>query len=217
MRSIAALAVLLVMPAVARAQSFSIAGRVGTTGPSLEAGLRVGERIGVRAGMSFLDWTYRHKLSGVSYDAKLKFTGKTALVDFYLRPGGSFHFTAGVSTPPVEVTAVGTSSLNHFYVINGRAWPEADVGVLQGEATWPDLSPYAGFGWSGGLRGDRVAMVFDLGATFGGPDFSLTATGAATNPELAADIAAEQVASQRDLDKILKVFPVVTLGLRVRL
>src|SRR5690606_23409959 len=140
------------------------------------------------------------------------FTSKTGLVDFYPWSGGSFHLTAGVSAPPAEVTAVGASSLNHFYVINGRAWPEAEVGILRGEAIWPDLSPYVGLGWSGGLHGDRFAMVFDLGATFGGPDFSISATGAETNAELAADIAAEQVASQRDLDKILKVFPVMSVG-----
>ncbi len=211
-----AVAVLLLAP-VAGAQSVSLAARVGTTGPSLEAGVRVGGHVGLRAGMSFLDWTYRQKLSGVSYDAKLDFTAKAATLDFYPWSGGSFHLSAGVSAQPVEVTAVGRSTLDHYYVINGRAWREADVGILRGHAVWPDLSPYAGLGWSGKLHGDRFAMVFDLGATFGGPDFSISATGAETNADLAADIAAEQIASQRDLDRALKVFPVVSVGLRVRL
>jgi hypothetical protein len=207
---------LAALPATAAAQ-LSLTGRVGSTGAVLEAGLRIGDRLGVRAGTSFGSWSYRQRIANVSYEANLAFSGQTAIADLYLSRGGSFHLSGGVATPPVDFTATGNPSLNHYYVIGDHSYTEAQVGTLTAAATWSDALPYVGLGWSGGRHGERLAVVFDIGAIVGTPTMSLAASGGTPPAALAADLAAERDAMQRDVDRYLKVYPILSLGVRLRL
>ena len=214
--SIAVLATLagLTLPAQAQLE-FSIGGRLGTLGAELSAGIR-GERLGVRAGAGFASWSYRQKAGSVSFENQVKFTSRSAIADFY-PTGGSFHISGGVTTAPVEMAGRGRPSINKMFTINGHIWSETQTGTVIGVAEWPDILPYAGLGWSGSMSGDRLKVTFDVGAAFGGPDFSLTSTNAAAGSQLATDLEAEAAKIQNDLDNYAKIFPVVSLGLRVRL
>lgn len=200
---------------VAGQASVSVAGRFGTAGPGLEANLRTGH-LGVRGGVNFFSWTYKQRLSSVSFETELKFVGKSAVLDFYPSAGGSFHLSGGVMTAPIEATGRGRPSLNHMFLIGQHGYTTNDVGELYGFAEWPDAMPYAGLGWSGSTGGDRFNVLFDIGAAFGGPDFTLSATHATAGSPLAADIAIEQAEIQHELDKYAKVYPVVSLGFSVR-
>jgi hypothetical protein len=195
--------------------SVSVAGRLATTGPGIEASVRSGH-LGIRGGMSFFSWTYKQRLSSVSFETELKFVAKSAILDYYLSSGGSFHLSGGVMTAPIEATGHGRPSLNKVFVIGEHGYNASDVGSLIGVAEWPDAMPYAGLGWSGSTRGDRFKVMFDIGAAFGGPTFSLTATNATAGSPLAADLAIEEAEIQRELDKYAKVYPVVSLGFGVR-
>ncbi|HET9065586.1 MAG TPA: hypothetical protein VFN22_07205 [Gemmatimonadales bacterium] len=194
----------------------SITGHAATLGAGLELGVRSG-RIGVRGGINTFGWTYRQKLSSISSEIDLKFRGKSAMIDLYPSRGGSFHLTGGVVTAPIRLHATGTPSLNHQFVLNGHAYWETQVGTLIGNAEWPDLSPYAGLGWSGSMGGPRVKAVLDLGVVFGGPTFTLKASNATEGSQLAADVKAERDQIQHDLDRYASVFPVLSLGVRVGL
>lgn len=194
----------------------SITGHFATLGAGLELGVRT-SRIGVRGGINTFGWTYRQKLSSISSEVDLKFRGKSGMVDLYLSRGGSFHLTGGVVTAPVRLHSTGTPSLNHQFVLNGRAYWENQVGSLVGDAEWPDLSPYAGLGWSGSMAGPRVKAVLDLGVAFGGPTFSLNASNATAGSQLEADVKAERDAIQHDLDSYASIYPVLSLGVRIGL
>ena len=195
--------------------SVSVAGRLATTGPGIEASVRSGH-LGIRGGMSFFSWTYKQRLSSVSFETELKFVAKSAILDYYPSSGGSFHLSGGVMTAPIEATGHGRPSLNKVFVIGQHGYNASDVGSLIGVAEWPDAMPYLGLGWSGSTRGDRFKVMFDIGAAFGGPTFSLTATNASVGSALEADLAIEQADIQRELDKYAKVYPVVSLGFGVR-
>ncbi len=196
--------------------SVSVAGRLATTGPGLELGVRTAH-IGIRGSISFFSWTYKQRLSSVPFESELKFVGKSAVLDLYPSRGGSFHLSGGVLTAPIEAVGHGRPSLNKMFVIGTHAYNSSDVGDLVGVAEWPDALPYVGLGWSGSTGGDRFNVTFDIGAAFGGPDFSLTATSPSAIPTLAADLELEQAEIQRELDKYAKVYPVVSLGFSVRL
>lgn len=218
MRSTVALfAALLVVPAAVGAQTaISVAGRLASHGPGIEVGVRSGH-LGLRGGASFFSWTYRQKISTLSFENQIKFVGKSAILDVYPSAGGSFHLSGGVMSAPVEMQGTGRPSLNHVLVINHRSYTDAQVGNLIGVATWPDLSPYAGLGWSGSTRGDRFKVTFDVGAVFGGPEFALTATGATSGSTLEADVMAERATIQDKLDRYAKIYPIVSLGFAVRI
>ena len=56
-------------------------------------------------------------------------------------------------------------------------------------------------------------FLFDLGASIGKPTLTLSASGAQNNATLQADLNAERNDAQEDLDKYLKVYPVLSFGL----
>jgi len=75
--------------------------------------------------------------------------------------------------------------------------------------------------WAGAFgtpasSGRAIKLLFDLGAVIGKPTISLTATGAASDPTLAADLQAQANKTQGDVDKYLKVYPVLAFGLAYR-
>ena len=201
-------------PLAAQAQPWIAIG-FGTTGPSAEVGVRT-PRVGVRVGSSFLNWSYNQRISGQSYEADFRFKGRHAVVDFYPSAGGSFHLSGGVSGPPLHVRGTGRETLNHNYIINSHVYAASAVGALVADFFWPDLSPYVGLGWSGGMAGERIKFTFDIGTTIGGPDVTLVATNATEGSALAADVAAERDQIQHEVD-FAKVFPILSVGMKVRL
>jgi hypothetical protein len=216
MRLLLATALIAVTSPLASQTNASVAARFGSLGIGVEGAVRSGH-IGARAGINFLDWTFRYRASSVSFNAKLDFQGKSAVLDYYPSTTGKFHLSGGVMTTPVEVTGVGKPNrLTHNYVFNGRTYPEAAVGVVTADAVWPDLLPYFGLGFGGPGRGDPVSLIFDLGVAIGKPTFSMSAAGAEGNAQLEQDVAAEATEIQADLDKYAKVYPVISLGVIVR-
>jgi hypothetical protein len=101
------------------------------------------------------------------------------------------------------------------FEINHHSYASSQVGVLEGEGKFHDLSPYAGLGFGTAARGGHFAFVFDLGVAFGRPKISLTASGAASNQQLQSDLNAEIQEAQEDANK-LPGYPVISLGLMYR-
>jgi hypothetical protein len=215
-RTLALAAALVTLSAPLAAQTnASVAARFGTLGIGVEGAVRSGH-IGARAGINFFEWTFRYRASSVSFNAKLDFQGKSALLDYYPSKTGKLHLSGGVMTTPVEVTGVGKPNLGGSYIFNGQSYPAATVGVVTADAIWPDMLPYFGLGFGGPGGGDPVALIFDIGVAIGKPTFSMSASGAEGNPQLQQNVEAETAEIQADLDRYAKVYPVLSLGVIVR-
>ncbi len=202
-------------PPLAAQRELSLGAALGTTGPAISVAVR-GTRFGLRAGTSFASWSYKQKLSGSSFEAELAFKDRQVVADFFPW-SGSFHLSGGVAGPPVRLQGTGRETLNHYYIINGVSWPASQVGDLLVDIKWPNLSPYLGLGWSGGLGGERTKITADIGATIGTPKVTLAATKAASGSALESDVNAQRDRIQHDVNKWAKVYPVVALGIVIRL
>jgi hypothetical protein len=190
--------------------------RFGTPGIGLEASKLLTSHLGARVGANYFKLTRTQSKSDISYDASLKLQGVTALIDLFPARRGSFHISGGLMTNPLKVTGTGKPSAGGTFTINSNTYTSAEVGTLIAEAKYPSTSPYLGFGIGSPARGhSALGFTFDLGAAIGKPKVVLTATGAASDPSLAADLQAQQDKTQKDLQK-LKVFPVLQLGLAYR-
>jgi hypothetical protein len=218
-----ALIALFVLPASLLAQGgkhgadVSIAARASTLGFGAEISKLVMPHLGIRLGINTYSMTREIDQTDITFDAKLKAKGMTALVDLYPSGRGSFHLTGGIITNPVEITATGVPKQNGTFTINDHVYTTAQVGTLTGSGEWPSTSPYAGLGW-GTPANSRSALkfVFDLGAALSKPTIALTATGAANNAQLQSDLNSQIVDTQKDVDKYAKVYPVISFGLAYR-
>jgi hypothetical protein len=135
----------------------------------------------------------------------------SALIDFYPAQRGSFRLTGGIVTNPLTITGTARPS-SGTYTINDTSYSSSDVGILAVQGKFPGVSPLLGFGFgTPASSGGALKFLFDLGAVIGQPTISLTATGAASN--LAANLQAQANRTQDDVDKYLKVYPVMAFGL----
>lgn len=195
----------------------SVAFRSFTLGFGLEIGKLVSDHFAVRAGANYFKFSTSATKSNVSYDASLKLHAVTGLVDFFPSARGSFHLTGGIITNPITVSGTGKPDATGNFTLNGHTYNTTQVGVLNGEAKYPDVGPYFGLGFGTPARKSPLAFFFDLGAMIGQPSVTLTATGAATGSQLATDLQAQADTTQHDIRKYAKVYPVISLGLAYRL
>jgi hypothetical protein len=193
--------------------------RAGSNGFGLDSATTFSDRLDLRVGGSFFNFSTDWDESGISYQAHLKLRSLSGLVDIHPIPG-PFRLTGGVvyNKNRIESTAVPTTGT---YELGGVTYPAAQVGTLSGVGRigtrkW---APYAGLG-VGRARGDRRAFFFlDLGVIFQGPpSIELTATGPlATDPVFQASLRAEAAEANADLeDGPYKYYPVLALGVGFR-
>jgi hypothetical protein len=197
-----------------RGADAAVALRLSTLGLGIEAGKWLVPHVSARVGANFGSFSQDGKEnSDISYNIKLKLKAVEALVDLSPSARGNFHFTVGLLTNPVKLTGEGVPTGGTFD-INDHTYTSAQVGTLEAEAKFPGASPYFGIGFGTPARkGGRVKFLFDLGASIGKAKLLLTATGAANNSQLQADLQAQQQKTQDDLDKYAKLYPVLSFGL----
>ena len=102
------------------------------------------------------------------------------------------------------------------YTLNGHTYTAQQVGSLTGKTHFNGAAPYVGIGWGDPMDGGRLTFTANVGAIYqGAPNISLTATGAAANPQLASDVQAEQ---NRVNSKVsgYQWWPVMGVGLMYR-
>ncbi len=187
----------------------------GTLGVGGEVAKLLTGHLAARVGASVFGYSRTQDLDDVTYDGRVKLRSASVLLDLYPARRGSFHLTGGAIVGGSEVT--GTGVPRGGFMLNGTEYTPADVGTLRGALTFPRVRPYAGLGWgTPANNGTSVRLVTDLGVAFGTPTVSLRATNAAAGSALAADLAAQQANTQRDADKYLKLYPVMSTGLSVR-
>lgn len=206
---------LLALPLSAQAD-LMIAGRASTLGFGLEVAKLLTPNIGIRGGAYRFTQSMDRTESDVEFDADFKFKGMAGLVDLYLSPRGSFHFTGGIMSAPVEIDATGRPT-GGTYTFDGTEYSSAQVGTVTGTGRWPKTMPYAGLGWgTPASKKGGLTMLLDLGVGIGKPTVGLNASAATPGSALAQDVEAERVKIQADVNKYLKVYPVVSFGLALR-
>jgi hypothetical protein len=197
----------------------SLAFRFGTPGFGLEVNKLVASHVGIRLGGSFFRYSVTKTQSGITYDASLKLHDVALLVDFYPGARGSFHLTGGLVTNPLTITGTGQPASGSTYTVNGTSYPASQIGTLTAEGKFRGVGPYLGLGFgTPATNGRALKFTFDLGAVIGKPTLSLSASGAACAPGTSCgnDLQAQQAQTQHDVDKYLKVFPVIAFGLAYR-
>jgi hypothetical protein len=194
----------------------SVAVRAGTLGLGVEASKLIVGHLGIRAGANFLGFHASHSISNVEYSGQLHFENFPVLLDLYPWARGSFHVTGGVLFDQNKITGTGVPGPDGNISLNGTSYTGAQIGVLSAAIKYPSTGGYLGLGFGTPARNSLVAFLFDVGAVFSTPQFSLSATNEGVTPGLANDVQAQQATTQQKVSKYGKVYPVISTGLAFR-
>lgn len=185
--------------------------RAGTTGVGADVAWGLAPTVSARVGYSALNWNTHLSETSVRYDARLKLSNVSALLDF--SPLGPFRLTGGFigNNNKYELNTPSGS-----FTINGTTYSS---GSLSGTVkSGRSLAPYLGVGY-GNVSGLGVNFYFDVGVMFmGSPKVNLSANcGALPGPQctqLQSDVAREAQNLENDLRRF-KYYPVANIGITI--
>jgi hypothetical protein len=209
--ALAAAVALVPEPAVAQA-GFGF--RAGSLGFGLEAAVDVSGRFAARGGVgltsvsastTFDDVPVRIDLPGLWFDVGL---------DYYLND--QFRLGAGMVLKPDDPVLRG--EFEGSVDIGGQVLTPDEVGTLTGVVDMDDQTVYALIGF-GRHSDDGLGLFVDAGAAvFRSPSISLSATdGTLPADQLAPLLDAESRAFENDMKTYLRVWPILSIGLRLGL
>jgi len=206
--------------AQAHAES-AIGYRVGTFGFGLDYNQRLSDTAILRLGYNLYVMSRDEASDGVSYDAKLKITAASLLVDLH-HIGSPWRVTMGLSQsgPHVEASGNATGTVT----FNGQTYNASDLGRIDVSIKPRNaVAPYLGIGYGQAVGTmDRFTFLADLGVLYvGSPKSKIvaecgSATAGSECDQLMADIRAEAAAREHDW-KNLKWWPVLSIGFAMRL
>ena len=194
----------------------AVTGDVGTTGLGLHLSVPLQANLNARIGFNYLNYSYSENTSDVNYDFKLKLKTLDALLDWFPMDG-AFRVSGGIVYNGNKIDAIGKSSSNGTYTLNGNTYTAASVGTINGNIDFRKAAPYIGIGWGNAAARDKGwGLSSDIGVLFqGSPNTSLTNSGctlpASQCSTLKTDVAAENV-KLRDKGNSFKAYPVLRAG-----
>ncbi len=187
--------------------------KAGTLGAGVELSKGLSDKFSVSLGFNAYNYKTSDTTSDISYDFKLELQSAALLANYHPF-SGVFRLTGGVLYDNNELSLTGKPS-GATYTINGVTYSSSAVGNLTGKLTFNKTAPYLGVGW-GNRPNSRFGLSADIGALYqGSPKLSLSATGALSDPALAADLERERASAESDLSKY-KWYPVLSLGVYFR-
>jgi len=218
MRRLHALALapfLSIVAVPAQAEGFALSAKFGSTGISAEATIPVASQFNARVGGGAFKYNYGSVLSDVDYSLALSLKGGTAALDFH-PGGGSFRMSLGVLVHGNELT--GASTPQQSVHIGNHRYEPSQIGQLSVNATYKrHVAPFVSIGAGNGAKGKRLFFSMEAGvAATRTPAVTLRTTGTAPAPGLGDDLHIEEQNVNDDL-RILKLYPIVSVGIGIRL
>jgi hypothetical protein len=184
---------------------------VSTLGLGIGVAVPFSETLSGRLSLNKYTYSYQSTSSGTQFDGNLKLESMAALADWHLFNGVT-HLTAGLiyNNNSIDMTA---TAVGGNITVNNQTYTSSQVGSLTTEITFNKMAPYLGFGWSGRSSKKGLSFNSDFGIMFqGAPTTKMTASGAAADPALAADVAAAQTQLDSDLQSFNR-WLVISIGL----
>lgn len=221
--SILSAALLAVLTVPASAQRLAVGAKASTLGLGVEAGLGLTRNLAVRGTFTTYSLDRDEDIEGIEYSLAGRVQGAGVLVD--LHPfGGALRLTGGMLRNGNRATLDAVLPAGGTVTIDGQTYSTADVQSITGRIAPKEWAPYAGIGFNSALvGGGRISLAFDVGLAFQGrPEASLTGQTTLTGPardQFDAALAGEAAEIQAEIDDLPsggKIWPVVSVGLVVR-
>jgi hypothetical protein len=214
-----------------RAIPFAVGIKASSLGLGVEAGIGIGSRLNLRAGLNAMNVTHRMASNGIQYDATIRFRSAEALVDIFLFK--SFHVSPGLLlyngnkiTANAFVPGGSTFTLNGVPLVSDPNNPINGTGVILLNKAAPmirwgfgNMVPRTGhlsFHIEGGIifQGVPKAQLALQGSACD-PIAVLVCANVATDPTMQSLVQAQQDKLNKNLN-IIKFYPGFSMGLSYR-
>lgn len=216
-------------PSQRRTARLGIGAKISLLGIGIEAATPLSNRLNLRGGFNFFNYSRGFNNDGIHYDGTLNFRSAEAHLDWYLL--GGFHISPGVLFyNGNKITGNASVPSGQTFTLGGTQYASDPTGVAPvtgtGKLTWPKAAPsiLAGFGNILPRSGRHFGFNFEFGGEYmGAPAATLnlrgtacnTSTGvcanAATDPGIQSSIQAQEKKINHDLSPF-KFFPQISLG-----
>ena len=208
--SVLSLSVLGLSPTAAHGQGLAGTVHIGTSGLGGRVAFPLSGQVNLRGGLDFQPFRFEFDDEDIAYVLELPSPSLSALLDWH--PGGvGFRFSGGIVYFVTELEFEG-KPLADVEVGDGEYTP-SEIGSLIGSLGTSQIAPYLGIGWGNSPRGG-IGFSADVGvALHGTPDARLRATGPIRDdPTFLSDLETD-IEDINDDVEIVKVYPVLNLGI----
>jgi hypothetical protein len=207
------LLLIVLAPSSGWAQGLGLGGRVGTLGLGGELAVGLTDRVVVRGGAGFMPYDPNFTFSDVGVSLSLPNVYNVG-VDLYVN--GAVRFGGGILFRSDDPTLRG--DFDSPQEIGGTTYTPQELGTLTGVLDSSGRAPYVLVGF-GRHTAAGVGLFLDLGLAFtGDPDVRLDAEGGTLSPDSNASFRSaldrEAAAFEADMRGYLKLWPVLSLGVR---
>lgn len=211
-RQLLTAAVLLVLPAAAAAQTFGVAVRGGTLGFGGEAAAQFGEHIAVRGGLGTFPFEYKGEVTEVTYTIKPPSRMTNIGVDLY---PGWLDFRVGGGLLFIGSETLFDAQYQGSITVDGQTYTSDEITSVEGALDHGGAAPYAIIGL-GRHAGPRLGIFADFGAAFlKEQSVTMTATGPGSNdPQFRQRLENERADLEQEVRDVVKVLPIISLGIR---
>jgi hypothetical protein len=189
----------------------------GTLGYGVSLWHSFNDAFSINGGYNWLNYNKSFNTSDVDYRGKLKLSNFPLMVNWHPMKG-TFRLVAGAIIGENKVDVAGNPAGNFTYEINGVTYTAAQVGNLNGTGKFGNsVAPYLGLGWTTHRRTKGFGFFSDIGVMFSGaPKVTLRASGPISSDATFQSNLAQEVQKLNDEIDVVKVFPVMRLGLMYR-
>jgi hypothetical protein len=191
---------------------WAVVGKVGTVGIGADVHRAIVPHIlNLRVGASFFRYSTGFTDKGVDYAGKLKLGAVPVVLDVYPFKNW-FRLGGGLFVNLNRVEGTGKPNQQGQITINGRSYPVAQIGQLDGTVKFNRVAPYFGLGFGNPIKQNKHwGFYVDLGAIYHGHPGAMLSTTNTTVPQLQIDLKQQEVRFENDV-KGYTFFPIIQFG-----
>jgi hypothetical protein len=206
---------IFVVSSTGYAQNVSLGLKASTLGAGMEAEGAFSDSLGARIGVNYFSYDRTGTEDDIEYDFDITLMSVSALLDWHPFKG-TFRISGGALFNGNNLDAEATSAAT--YDIGDTTYTASQIGTLDGEIDFNDISPYLGLGWDTTFgKKNKFGFIFELGVLYqDSPEVNLSASGPISSDQtFQSQLVMEEENLQKELDEY-KYYPVVAIGFSYR-
>lgn len=203
--------------AYAERDTFAVGANIGLSGAGGEGRMPIIDKVYGRLGANYFGCKYNSpNAQGLKYKLSLTLLTVPLMVDFHPFDNSGFRLSAGIAYNGNEIK--GSVSPAENITLYGHTYTPSQVGSINASFKYKNkIAPIVSLGYDSSLMNNNVvSFSFEAGVMYSGKaKIKATATGLLnTQTQFLADINRQANDSLSTAQKYLKLFPVISFGIK---